>query len=95
MDMLTCIPYLMFTHSYRSWGRHSHLPGEICGQNSDQGTFRPDHVRFCSVEGLSLTSFVSELIAYTIIWAYNFNLGETTLTKRSILGNISWTFWEA
>lgn len=28
-----------------------------------------------SVEGLSLTSFVSELVAYTIIWAYNFNLG--------------------
>ena len=30
----------------------------------------------CSVEGLSLTSFISELIAYTITSAYNFNLGE-------------------
>ena len=29
----------------------------------------------CSVEGLSLTSFVAELVAYTVITAYNFNLG--------------------
>lgn len=37
-----------------------------------------------SVEGLSLTSFVSELVAYTIITAYNFNLGELILPWPSI-----------
>lgn len=38
----------------------------------------------CSVEGLSLTSFVSELVAYTIIWAYNINLGRLPYTHSPL-----------